>query len=66
MTTGTLTPSPSSTCLGETGRYKHMRNPVRRRWRGWPDLRLWRTQHPPVKARRAAGRTGCVRLEAIR
>lgn len=65
MTTGTLTPSPPMG--GVTVRYKHERNPGRmRRWRGWPDLRLWRTQHPPHKARPMAGRARGARLEASR
>ena len=55
MTTGTLT-SFLPNVGGVTARYKRERNPVRRRWCRWPDLRLWRTQHPSVKAQRGAER----------
>jgi hypothetical protein len=64
-TTGTLTSFPPNVG-GVTARYKHQRNPVRRRWCGWPDLLLRRTQHLPVKARRRAERVGSARKEGIR
>lgn len=65
MTTGTLTSSLPKVSR-ETARYKRQRNPARRRWCRWPDLLLWRTQHPPVKARRTAQRAGSAREAAIR
>jgi hypothetical protein len=56
MTTGSLTSSPPRGLDGVTARYKRQRNPVRRRMRRWPHLRLRRSQHPPVKARCGAER----------
>lgn len=66
MTTGSLTSSSPRNLDGVTARYKRRRNPIRRRWRGWPDLRLRRTQHPPVKARRGTERAGSARKETDR
>ena len=65
-TTGSLTSSASRGFGAETARYKRQRNPVRRRRCGWPHLRLWRTQHPPVKARGWAERAGSAREETAR
>jgi len=65
-TTGSLTSSASRGSGAETARYKRQRNPVRRWSRRWPHLRLWRTQHPPVKARGWAERAGSAREETAR
>lgn len=66
MTTGSLTSSASRSLGAVTARYKRQRNPVRRRRCGWPHPRLWRTQHPPVKARGWAERAGSAREETAR
>lgn len=66
MTTGSLTSFPPGGFGGITARYKRQRNPVRRRWRRWPDLRLRRTQHPPVKARSGAERAWSACEETVR
>lgn len=66
MTTGSLTSSASRGLDAVTARYKRQRNPVRRRWCRWPDLHLWRAQHPPVKARGWAERAGSAREETAR